>query len=299
MRTLLATTLLATSLSGCAALGADDGELHIAAAFYPLGWVAERVSGEPVDLLTTPGAEPHDVELTIRETALVARADLVVFEDGFQPAVDATVEENAEGSVVDAAEAVELKVAGEDPEEHADHAGEEHDHGDLDPHFWLDPLLMADLGDTVAAELAVIEPARSDEFLANADALRAQLEQLDTAYADGLAGCERDTVVVSHDAFGYLERFGLHLEPIAGLSPGAEPTPAHLAELQELAETEGITTVFAETLGSTKMSETLADDLGLTSSTLDPIEGVGPGSDDDYLSLMRRNLDHLREANGC
>ena len=250
MRTILATTLLATSLSGCAALGADDGELHVAAAFYPLAWVAEQVSGGPVDLLTTPGAEPHDLELTIRETALLARADLVVFEDGFQPAVDAAVEENAEGRLVDAADAVELMAVEEEPEDHAEHAGEEHDHGDLDPHFWLDPLLMADLGDAVAAELAAIEPDRREEFLANAAELRDELERLDTAYVDGLAACERDTVVVSHDAFGYLGRYGLHLEPIAGLSPGAEPTPAHLAELQELAETEGITTVFAETLGS-------------------------------------------------
>jgi zinc transport system substrate-binding protein len=105
--------------------------------------------------------------------------------------------------------------------------------------------------------------------------------------------------VVSHDAFGYLERYWLHLEAIAGLSPDAEPSPAHLAELQDVAQEVGITTVFTETLGSRELADTLARDLGLRTATLDPIEGVGEDSEDDYLSLMRSNLAHLREANGC
>src|SRR5690606_30757288 len=123
-------------------------------------------------------------------------------------------------------------------------------HGDEDPHFWLDPLLMADLGEAVAAELGGIDPDRAADYDAAAATLREQLTELDTAYADGLATCERATVVVSHDAFGYLRRYGLTFEPIAGLSPDAEPTPADLQHLQELIRTDGITTVFSETLGT-------------------------------------------------
>ena len=109
---------------------------------------------------------------------------------------------------------------------------------------------MADLGDEVADRLSDDRPRPRDEYRANAADLRLDLERLDREYADGLADCERHTVVVSHDAFGYLEKYGLHFEPIAGLSPDAEPTPAHLAELQDLIRDEGITTVFSETLGS-------------------------------------------------
>ena len=300
MRSLLAASLLATTLSGCSALGGDDQEgTQVVASFYPLAWVAERVSGRDVELLTTPGAEPHDFELTIKETALVAQADLVLYEHGFQPAVDAAVDENAEGRVVDAAESVDLMAVDEEAAEHAEEGGDDHEHGEEDPHFWLDPMLMADLGDVVAEELAEVDPDQADAYLANADELRADLEELEAAYDEGLRGCERDTVVVSHDAFGYLERFGLTMEPIAGLSPSAEPSPADLARLQDLIRSEGITTVFAETLGSTKMADSLASDLGLRTLTLDPVEGVDPDSGDDYLTLMRRNLDNLRTANGC
>ena len=72
-----------------------------------------------------------------------------------------------------------------------------------------------------------------------------------------------------------------------------------LDQLRSLIRTEHITTVFSETLASPKMADVLAHDLGLRSAVLDPIEGVAPGSDADYVSLMRANLTALQQANGC
>jgi zinc transport system substrate-binding protein len=297
--------LLLLVVSGCAAFSDSAGTsagVKVTTAFYPLQYAAERVAGEHTEVvnLTQPGGEPHDLELTIRETAEIASADLVVHEEGFQPSVDQGVEQNAAGEVIDVASAVALRGVDESPEEHGDEGEHGHEHGDLDPHFWLDPLLMADLGDEIAGKLAEIDAAHADDYAANAADLRDDLEVLDGAYADGLAGCERDTVVVSHDAFGYLEKYGLQLAAVAGLSPGAEPTPADLGGLQELIREEGITTVFSERLVSPELTETLADDLGITTEVLDPIEGLSDETaDQDYLSLMEENLGALREANGC
>ncbi len=107
-------------------------------------------------------------------------------------------------------------------------------------------------------------------------------------------------MVVSHDAFSYLDKYGLEIASVAGLSPDAEPTPADLGKLQELIRDDGITTVFSERLVSPELTETLADDLGITTEILDPIEGLSDDTaNEDYLSLMQENLDALREANGC
>ena len=106
--------------------------------------------------------------------------------------------------------------------------------------------------------------------------------------------------MVSHDAFGYLEKYGLHFEPIAGLSPDAEPTPAHLAELQGLIRDEGITTVFSETLVSREdggHARRRPRPRRRRSSTRS--RALTTDSTDDYLSLMRTNLANLQEANGC
>jgi zinc transport system substrate-binding protein len=309
---LTATVLLA----GCGQSGAADSDSgrQAVAAFYPLAWVTERVAGDDWEVtnLTQPGGEPHDLELGISQTADLDEADVVVFQHEFQPAVDEAVENVSDAVLVDAEEAVELRSIEEQHEGHEDeHSDEEpaedehseddgHDHGDTDPHFWQDPLLMADMADAVAEGLAEVDADGAATYRANAEELRAELEDLDSEFAEGLAGCERDTVVVSHEAFGYLERYGVHFEGIAGLTPDAEPTPAVLAELEELIASEGITTVFSERLASPAMAESLASDTGVETAVLDPIEGPGDGDGaTDYVALMQQNLAALQQANGC
>lgn len=316
----LASVLAASALlAGCGSsdAGASGSGRQAVASFYPLAWVTERVAGDgwTVDSLTQPGQEPHDLDLTIAQTASLDSADLVVLEEGFQPAVDAAAE-NTDAPVLDAAAVVDLIPAtegdhdheGESEEEHAaeeseaEHAEEEghDDHGDLDPHFWLDPLLVADFADSVADELGEVDPDGAQTYADNAAALRVELETLDEDYTSGLAACERSTTVVSHQAFAYLTRYGLEFEAIAGLSPDAEPTAADLAHLQEVIQADGVTTVFSERLVSPKMAETLADDLGVTTAVLDPLEGLSDETaGEDYLSIMRSNLSALQQANGC
>jgi zinc transport system substrate-binding protein len=305
VRALVSAAAVAALVTACGPVAgggeAGDGP-NVVTSFYPLQYVAERVAGEHVEVtnLTEPGAEPHDLELTVAQTVDVAEADLAFYQAGFQPAVDDAVAQSDPDRVVDVTEVVTLADGGghaaESPEEHAEHA----DHGAADPHFWLDPALMAEAAAAFTDAVTEVDPEHADDYEAGLAALRTDLRDLDSAYAEGLADCERDTVVVSHDAFGYLEKYGVHFEAIAGLSPDVEPSPAHVAELQNLIEAEGVTTVFAETLASPAYAETLAADLDIETAVLDPIEGLSsPDSSEDYLSLMRANLDALRTANGC
>ena len=290
--------------SGCTAFSeADLGRLPVVGAFYPLSFVLERVGGDRVDVttLTQPGAEPHDLELGVRETAAIAEAALISYLADFQPAVDDAIEQTFEGDALEAGSVVGLEPAAEGHDHAEEPAGDAEDHGDLDPHFWLDPERMALLGDAVEKLLLRnAGPADADRFAANAAAFRDDMAALDAAYADGLADCERSTVVVSHDAFGYLAKYGIEVEPVAGLSPGAEPTPADLAHLQEVIADNDLTTVFSERLASPQLTETLARDMGVDTAVLDPIEGLtDETADEDYVSLMRANLEALRTANGC
>jgi zinc transport system substrate-binding protein len=278
----------------------------VVASFYPLEYVAGRVAGEHAEVvgLTAPGQEPHDLELTFAQTADVAEADLLVVSRGLQPAVDEAVEQSSAEHVVDAAEVADLVPPGESLEEHDAHADEEgHEHGDedVDPHFWLDPTRLARVAAAVQDQLAEADPDNAAQYADNLAALQDDLTALDRDFQQGLASCSRDTVVVSHDAFGYLgARYGLDLRPINGLSPDAEPSPAHLAELADLIESEGVTTVFSETLASPELADSLAGDLGLETAVLDPVEGLSEETaDEDYLSLMRANLAALKTANDC
>ncbi|WP_431836692.1 metal ABC transporter substrate-binding protein [Cellulomonas sp. Y8] len=289
--------------SGGSGGGSGDGDgIAVLASFYPLQYVAQQVGGDlvSVDTLTPPGAEPHDLELSPAQVDEVGRADLVVYLSEFQAAVDDAVDANPPAHVVDAAQDTELHAA-EHSSDGADGADSDdgHDHGSLDPHFWLDPTRLPAVADDVAAQLAEIDPDHADEFQANAEAFAQQMADLDAEYSTGLASCESRTIVTTHEAFSYLaERYDLEQVGISGVDPEGEPSPARLAEVGKVVQDEGVSTIFFETLASPKVAETLADELGVDTAVLDPLEGLTDDTQ-DYVSVARANLETLRTALSC
>jgi zinc transport system substrate-binding protein len=287
-------------LTGCAtSSGADDGTVDVLASFYPLQFVAEQVGGERVTVrsLTPPGAEPHDVELSPAQVSRIDTADLVVYLSGFQAAVDDAVAQTAPAHVLDAADVTPLMS--DEGHEHEHEEGDDHDHGGLDPHFWLDPSRMPSVVQDVADTLTEIDPDGAETFAANAAALTQRFEDLDAAYATGLAQCDSRTFVTTHEAFGYLaDRYDLEQVGISGVDPEAEPSPARLAAVEKIVRDEGVTTIFFETLVSPKVAQTLAADLGVDTAVLDPIEGLADPAD-NYFTIAEKNLDALRLALEC
>jgi zinc transport system substrate-binding protein len=278
--------LLAT---GCSADDAGSGDgLHVVAGFYPLAWTAERVGGDLVGVtsLTPPGAEAHDLELAPKDVGAIVDADLLVHLEGFQPAVDEAAATEATDHSWDAGTAAHLM-----PVQDGD--------GALDPHFWLDPTRLADVGDALAGQLGEVDPEHAGTYEQNAADLRADLEALDSEISDALTDCAVDTLVTSHEAFGYLaERYGLEMVGISGISPSQEPDPAALAEIADLVRERGITTVYTETLVDPAVAETVAAEAGVGTAVLDPLEGLTE-PDEDYLDVMRANADTLRDGQAC
>jgi zinc transport system substrate-binding protein len=299
----LAAPLAATlAITGCgsagqAGSGTSGAAIDVVAAFYPLEYLAERVGGEAVNVsgLVEPGAEPHDLELTPRDVAQLSEAAVVVYLSGFQPAVDEAVTGQAPEAGLDVAAAARLDLTYR-PIETGDGAAPV-----TDPHFWLDPTRLADVGDALAARLGEIDPARAPTFAANAVALRTDLEALDAQFAAGLADCVQPRLVTSHTAFGYLaQRYGLEQVGIAGLDPEEEPQPQALAEAADVVRRYDVRTIYAETLVSPRIAETVAAETGAQVRVLDPIEGLTEESaGSDYLEVMRANLAVLTGGQGC
>ncbi|HYD11109.1 MAG TPA: metal ABC transporter substrate-binding protein, partial [Acidimicrobiales bacterium] len=245
--------------AGCA--GGDgasedgSGRTTVVAAFFPLAEAVRMVAGDDVEVidLTPAGAEPHDLELSSDDVDTLLDADLaIVLGGGFQPAVE-DVADDRDGPTIDVLDALDVAA-----EEHSHEEGDEHSHEGEDPHVWLDPHLMADIVEAVAAELDL-----------DATDVVADLVALDERYASTLSGCERDVLVVNHEAFGALaDAYGLRQESITGLVPGEEPDPERLDELAALVEDEGVTTVFAEPLLPRRAAETLAREAGVDVATL-------------------------------
>jgi zinc transport system substrate-binding protein len=262
----------------------------VVTAFYPLQYVAQRVGGEVVTVtdLTKPGAEPHDLELTPQQVGSVEDADLVVYLGGLQPAVDTAAEQNAKGTVFNVADAARLSLSGVDGEL-------------VDPHFWLDPMRLADVADAVAGRLSNVYPDGRREFEANARSLRHDLERLDDDFSRGLAHCQSRAVITTHAAFGYLaEAYGLEQVAISGVLPDAEPNPQDVADVADFVATHDVTTIFSEPLAPPDLAQTVASATGTKVAVLDPLEGLtSESAGDDYLAVMRANLAALQDGLSC
>lgn len=303
---LLGLAVLATA-SACSSPNgpASNGKPSIVVGAYPFQFVAERVAGNlaTVTNLLAPGADGHDLELSPKQVAAVGKADLVVYLSGYQSPLDAAVNQQRPGHVLDVGDFLQLLPApGTDHgHEHSTTSSDGHDYGSYDPHVWLNPLNLALIGAHVAEALSRMDPANTATFEANAQQLTKDMNELDASFNAGLAHCRTDVFVANHAAFGYLaERYGLHQVGISGLSTEAEPSPAHIAEVQQIAREHQLTTIFYETAVSPKVAQAIAADLGLMTDVLDPLETLSPESrGGDYIEVMTANLTSLRKANGC
>ena len=330
-----ATALALSACSSTASSGdssSKDGSLTVMASFYPLKYLAEKIGGEHVSVtsLTPDGAEPHDLELSPKMVDSLSSADAVIYLAGFQSAVDEAIEQQAPKTVIDVSSAAELVEAGSDANhpaeeeeeatdeaqsgeteahdhDHEGHDHEGHDHADhdhhhdmsADPHFWLDPIRMAKAATLVGDKLAEADSAHADTYKANAKALAEELTTLGDTLVAKTSTCKVKTFVTAHTAFGYLaDRTGLTQVGISGLDPDSSPSPARLAEISQIAKEQGVTTIFTEALIDPKVAQTLADDLGITTAVLDPIESQTDASK-DYAAVMQANIDALTKANNC
>lgn len=310
----------AALLSACGGENGADGDgLTVVTSAYALSFLVTRIGGEHVSLtdLTTPGADAHGLELSVKQTLLIEQADLVLQIPGFQTALDDAIASREGGNVLDVSSVIELLPAdagsveedhaGESEAEHAEHeegesaeedGHEDHDHGPDDPHFWQDPVRMADLGDAVAERLAELSPENAEEFTAAAATVREELEELDaelTAAFEGVAE-ERRTFITSHAAYTYLaERYHLHQVGISGIDPETEPSPQRLLALEDVVREQDVTTIFFEATASPKVAQTLAENLGIESAELDNLE-TQQSPDADYPAVMRSNCTALTES---
>ena len=275
----------------------QGGRLEVIAGLYPLAFIADQVGGEHVAVTTLaePGIEPHDLELSPVDVRSLREARLVLFISEFQPALDDAID-STDAHGLDAASLVVLRPP-------ASSSNPEAEGAQLDPHFWLDPTLFAEYALGVAEEFAALDPPNADDYRANARALAEDLDALDREFASGLASCERDTIIVSHEAFGYLaDRYSLTQIGISGLDPEAEPSPARLREVRALAEQAGATTIYFEALLDPSVVQAFAEDAGLAVASLDPIESIfaSPlGDEATYFDQMGLMLEVLREGLGC
>ena len=303
-----ACTLSLSLLTGCGSQPADtaagDGRLRVLTSFYPMYDFACKIGGDCIDVtnMVPSGTEPHDWEPSTNDLKNLEKADVFIYNGAdMEPwADDLLVSRSDTLHVVEASENVELRTTDGEHEHAHEHEDADHHHGDFDPHVWLDPENAKIEMEAIRDALCAADPENSTVFQSNYEKYAAELDALDAEFREKLAPLPNRTIVVAHEAFGYLcDAYGLTQVGIEGLSPDSEPDPGRMAEVIDFVREHSISTIFFEELVSPKVAEAIASETGAQAKMLSPLEGLSDeqaAAGADYFSVMHDNLAALMEA---
>ncbi len=272
--------------SGSRAPNAGPETLSVVVSIPPQAYFLERLGGKrvSVDVLVSPGQEPHTFEPTPRQMAALIASD-VYFRIGvaFEDALVEKLAGSAPGlSVVDTCEGVKLRrVEGR-------HGEDENAGGRVDPHSWLDPTLVAVQAGNIVDELVRLDPDGAGAYRENLAAFRADLQQTDQDVQDALEPFKGSAILVFHPAFGYFaDRYGLR--QVAVETEGKEPGPKQLARIVEQARSSGARVVFVQPQFSRKSAQAIAREIGGAVVPMDPLAS-------DYLENLRRMAQQVKQS---
>lgn len=255
-----------------------------------------------VETLIPPGVSEHGYEVPPSKLAALDGADVVVLVGlGLEPQIEKFLREHPRPGrrVVVLADAAGIKAEDDDDHDHAHQHGPDCDHAHgTDPHIWLDPELVEKMLPAVTASLADAagaagHPADAVQRVRLAEnAARFRVRGVGLRYRLTIDGAARKTIVVGHDAWGYLaRRYGLTTVAIKGLN-AQEPTPASLEAAKKAVKAEGLKVVFVEPQLGRAAGKRIADATGAEVRTLDPL---GSG---DWFAMMEGNLKEIATALG-
>jgi len=273
-----------------------NSEIKVTASFYPLYYFSERIVGDrgEVTNITPAGAEPHDYEPTAKDFAKIEKSDVVVLSGGNFESWGKKIK-----NTIDPSRTLLIEVgAGLTTRDNAKNteSGE-------DPHVWLSPKLAEIMVERILEALVQVDPGNASYYRENADALKKELNKLDTEYTIGLNNCANRNFITSHAAFGRLaSAYNLNQIAITGISPDSEPSARKLAEVIKFAKEHSINYIFFEELVSPKLSETVAREIGGGVLPLNPLEGLTKkdlSEGKNYFIEMENNLTNLKKALQC
>lgn len=299
---------LCLCLCACAPAVAED-RLSIIATNFPAYDVARSIAGDAADvrMLLPAGGESHSFEPTPQDILDIQAADLFVYVGGES---DAWVERALGSMGADAPETFTLmscvRAAHEElsasMEEHEEHEEHDADEAELDEHVWTSPVNMMLIADAMCEKLSAIAPASEAAVRERLAAYTAELKALDASFREVVAQGKRD-VIVFGDRFPlryFADEYGLRYDAaFPGCSEDSEPSVRTVMSLVELVRSEGIPVIFYIEFSNRKTADIIAEETGAREMLFHSCHNVSSDelqSGETYLSLMRRNVDALREA---
>lgn len=304
---------------GTSEFNKEDGKIKIVTTIFPeYDWIkavmGDKAEGADITLLLDNGVDLHSYQPTAEDILKISTCDMFIYVGGES---DEWVEDalataqNKDICVINL-----MEVLGENVKEEETVEGmqeeKEHDHEDgdkeYDEHVWLSLKNARTLVEAIADGLIKTDQSNALSYKANADSYISELKQLDEEYAETVDKAPIKTILFGDRfPFRYMaDDYGIrYYAAFVGCSAETEAsfeTISFLArkadelDLPAVITIEGSDKKLAETIVKNTASENmkiLTMDSMQAATSKDAAEGI------TYISVMRKNLEVLREALKC
>lgn len=305
LASILAMSVFASGCSKKAESNVDNDKLTVYTTVFPVYDFVRNIGKDKVNLnyIIPPGVEPHDYEITPKVLKDIQNADLLIKNGlGIDNFVD-KIESESDLKIVTASEGITPLTYSEEEEHDHDHDHEEeisdeHNHGEYDPHVWLDIDLAIKECTNIKDALIESDEENKEYYEENYNNYIKELENLNTKYNKELKNITKNDIIVSHDAYGYLcHKYNINQISVTGISANQEPSLSKISEISNYVKAHNINYILFDGLVNPKVSQTIANEANIDTAILYSIDGLTKKDFDNnasYVSLMEKNLETLK-----
>lgn len=279
----------------------DSNQPKIVTSIFPMYEIVKEIAGNRAEVSLMVGAneDAHHYEPSAQAVASVNEADVFVYsskdmEFWVNRLLDVVENENLH--IVEFSNGLDLKVGEPEHSENLD----DHDHGDSDPHFWLNLQKVNKQLYLIVKALSEVDPEGSEYYQKNAEKFSSDLLALDQAYLEAFKDAEHRMFVVQHQAFGHLaDRYNLEQVSVGGLSTELEASPKVLAEIIDFVKEQNVPVIYYQSGDYSAVAETIAKETNTEIAVLYDLESEPADINivgNTYLEAMVQNLEQLKKS---
>jgi zinc transport system substrate-binding protein len=278
----------------------NASKLRVVTTFIPITDFTKAVAGDRavVNQLLPSGVGPHDYQAKPEDVQTLVKAQVLVKNGlGMEEFLEGLVKNagNPKLKIIDSSQGIKTVTNDLRADQHEHGSNQEHDHGEFNPHIYLDPKRAIEQINNIRDGLIAVDPAGKASYTANAAAYELKLKALDAEISKTLKPFAGKTFVTYHDFAPYFaQSYNLKADYLVGI-PEENASPEDVKRVSNAVKKSNLKTLLTESASDRSFSA-LAKDINVQVSVFDPLERRDATAAEDYLSTMRRNLKNLETA---
>ena len=246
-----------------------SAKMLVCVSIPPQEFFVKKIAGElaQVEILVKPGASPATYSLKPSQLKVISDAAFyftigVAFEKNW---LHKFTDLNKNLKLIDTTKEIHKIPMADDTHKH-----DGHHHGGLDPHVWLDPMLVKSQVKIISEAFIAQDPKNAKIYLENSKSFIKELEDIDTQIKKILSNVPQKEFIIFHPSFGYFAK-AYGLKQIAIEKEGKEPNIKYIKKIVDFAKKEGIKTIFTAPQFSQKSAEQIAKLIDGKVKSIDPL----------------------------